>query len=42
MRRFLALVQELRSTEVRVYTARDWPLHAGVYQPDGEALAAWL
>ena len=42
MRRFLALVQELRSTEVRVYTARDWPLHAGVYQPDEEALAAWL
>jgi len=42
MRRFLALVQELRSTEVRVYTARDWPLHAGIYQPDAEALASWL
>ena len=42
MRRFLGLVQELRSTEARVYTARDWPLHAGIHQPDAEALDAWL
>ena len=42
MRRFLALVNELRGTEARVYTARDWPLHVGIYQPDGEALASWL
>lgn len=42
MRRFLALVQELRGAEARVYTARDWPLHVGIYQPDAEALASWL
>ena len=42
MRRFLALVNELRATEARVYTARDWPLHVGIYQPDSEALASWL
>jgi len=40
--RFLGLVQELRSTEARPYTARDWPLHAGVLQPDFDALARWL
>ncbi|HXI22041.1 MAG TPA: chlorite dismutase family protein [Gemmatimonadales bacterium] len=40
--RFLALVQELRGTEARRYTARDYPLHTGIYQPDAEALAAWL
>jgi chlorite dismutase len=39
---FLALVSDLRSTEVRLYTQRDWPLHTGVYQADEEALAAWL
>ncbi len=42
MRRFMALVNELRSTEARVYTARDWPLHVGIYQPDAEALSSWL
>jgi len=42
MRRFLSLVNELRGAAGRVYTARDWPLHAGIYQPDTEALAAWL
>jgi chlorite dismutase len=42
LRRFMGLVNELRSAEGRIYTARDWPLHAGIYQPDGEALASWL
>jgi chlorite dismutase len=42
MRRFMALVNDLRGAEARVYTARDWPLHAGIHQPDQEALAAWL
>ncbi|HSB53626.1 MAG TPA: chlorite dismutase family protein [Gemmatimonadales bacterium] len=42
MLRFLALVQELRGAEARVYTARDWPLHVGIYQPGAEALASWL
>jgi chlorite dismutase len=42
MRRFLGLVNELRSAEARIYTARDWPLHAGIYQADAEALASWL
>ena len=42
LRRFLSLVSELRGTEVRAYTARDWPLHAGIYQAGPEALAAWL
>jgi chlorite dismutase len=40
--RFMELVNELRATEVRRYTARDWPLHTGLYQPDAEALARWL
>jgi chlorite dismutase len=40
--RFMELVNELRSTEARRYTARDWPLHTGVHQPDAEALARWL
>jgi chlorite dismutase len=42
LRRFLALVQELRATEARVYTQRDWPLHVGLLQADPEALTAWL
>jgi chlorite dismutase len=42
MRRFLGLVNELRGTEARIYTARDWPLHVGIYQSDAEALASWL
>lgn len=42
LRRFLSLVQELRSTEARVYTQRDWPLHVGALQRDTEALFAWL
>jgi chlorite dismutase len=41
LRRFLSLVQELRSAEGRVYTQRDSPLHTGVYQTDAD-LAAWL
>lgn len=40
--RFMELVNELRSTEARRYTARDWPLHTGIYQPDAEALTRWL
>jgi chlorite dismutase len=40
--RFLDLVNELRSTEARIFTARDWPLHTALYQPDDEALARWL
>jgi chlorite dismutase len=42
LQRFLALVQELRSTEARRFTLRDAPLHAGVYQRGPQALAAWL
>lgn len=42
LRRFLALVQELRGTEARRYTQRDWPLHTGVHLPDFEALKRWL
>lgn len=42
LRRFLALVNELRGAAGRVYTARDWPLHVGIHQPDADALAAWL
>lgn len=41
-RRFLGLVNELRSTEARVYTERDSPLHTGVYQADDAALEQWL
>jgi chlorite dismutase len=40
--RFLDLVAELRATEARLYTERDYPLHAGVHQPSLEALAGWL
>lgn len=40
--RFMELVNALRATEARRYTARDWPLHTGVHQPDAEALARWL
>jgi chlorite dismutase len=40
--RFLRLVQELRGTEARRYTLRDAPLHNGLFQRDGAALAAWL
>jgi chlorite dismutase len=42
LRRFLVLVEELRGTEVRPYTERDWPLHVGLHQARPEALAAWL
>jgi chlorite dismutase len=41
LRRFLGLVQELRSAEGRIYTQRDSPLHTGVYQTNSD-LAAWL
>ncbi len=40
--RFLSLVNELRSTEARRYTQRDYPLHTGFHQPDEQTLAAWL
>jgi chlorite dismutase len=40
--RFLNLVNELRSTEARRYTQRDYPLHTGFHQPDDQALSAWL
>lgn len=40
--RFMELVSELRSTAARRYTARDWPLHTGLHQPDAEALTRWL
>lgn len=42
LRRFLALVNELRATEARLYTQRDWPLHTGRYQADEGALDSWL
>lgn len=42
LRRFLALVHELRTTEARLYTHRDWPLHTGHYQAGPAALEAWL
>ncbi|HEU4799180.1 MAG TPA: chlorite dismutase family protein [Gemmatimonadales bacterium] len=41
-RRFLSLVQELRSTEARIYTLRDAPLHTGQLLADMEAIPAWL
>lgn len=40
--RFLSLVKELRSTEARIFTERDYPLHAGIHQSGIEALATWL
>ncbi len=40
--RFLNLVTELRSTEARIFTERDYPLHAAIHQPGVEALATWL
>lgn len=40
--RFMELVNELRATEARRYTARDWPLHTGVHQPDAATLERWL
>lgn len=38
---FLSLVHELRATEARRYTVRDWPLHLGLYQTR-EVLDRWL
>jgi chlorite dismutase len=38
---FLSLVHDLRGTEARRYTVRDWPLHLGLYQTR-EALDRWL
>jgi chlorite dismutase len=38
---FLSLVHELRATEARRYTVRDWPLHLGLQQTR-EALDRWL
>lgn len=42
LRRFLALVNDLRGTEARLYTQRDWPLHTGRYQANDEDLDQWL
>lgn len=42
LQQFLALVQELRATEARRYTVRDWPLHTGLYQAGPEDLDRWL
>lgn len=36
---FSQLVQELRSTEARRFTARDTPLHTAIYHPAEETLA---
>jgi len=41
LRQFSGLVEELRGTEARPFTVRDWPLHAGVRQ-SSEELATWL
>ncbi len=40
--RFQRLVEELRATQARLFTARDTPLHLGIHQPSPDALAAWL
>ncbi|MEP6572059.1 MAG: chlorite dismutase family protein [Gemmatimonadota bacterium] len=40
--RFSSLVSDLRGTEVRRYTQRDYPLYTGIFQPDTQALDAWL
>ncbi|MEP7199759.1 MAG: chlorite dismutase family protein [Chloroflexota bacterium] len=37
--RFSELVTELRSTDARVYTLRDTPLHTAIYHPAAETLA---
>lgn len=42
LRRFMALVAELRATEARLYTQRDWPLHTGRYLANEDDLEAWL
>jgi chlorite dismutase len=42
LRRFLALVNDLRATDARPYTARDWPLHTGRLVANAAALDAWL
>lgn len=38
---FSKLVQELRSTDARVYTQRDSPLYTGVLQPLGDPFQLW-
>lgn len=40
--RFSQLVADLRGTEARRYTQRDYPLYTGIHQRDAGALAAWL
>lgn len=42
LRRFTSLVGDLRATEARIYTQRDWPLHVGHHQAGPDALDAWL
>lgn len=38
---FSKLVQELRSTDARVYTRRDTPLYTGVLQPKEDPFGMW-
>ncbi|HET7011048.1 MAG TPA: chlorite dismutase family protein, partial [Anaerolineales bacterium] len=38
---FSDLVRQLRSTEVRLYTALDAPLHTAVYLPREKAMRLW-
>lgn len=40
--RFLNLVADLRGTEARLFTQRDYPLSVGIYQSDEAELATWL
>lgn len=40
--RFMDLVYDLRATEARIFTERDYPLHTGLHQPNVESLARWL
>ncbi|HET6204678.1 MAG TPA: chlorite dismutase family protein [Planctomycetota bacterium] len=40
--RFLDLVTDLRSTQARPFTERDYPLHTALHQADEGALDAWL
>lgn len=40
--RFQSLVTQLRGTEARVHTQRDYPLHAAIFQADADTLDRWL
>jgi chlorite dismutase len=39
--RFSELVTELRSTDARIYTLRDTPVHTAIYYPAEEIAALW-